>query len=156
MTWTKRMTVAVCMVAVCTGMMSAQQYTIKKSKITVMVGEDQNCLQGISVSDRFPGGRRLCADYPDGVSNRLKKLVGFAVELEAFWTFEGDLNRGAPVALGRIFRIDGEKVDDTCATKAHSLGGTPMATNGKDAASCLPIRAERRKLRWPEGSATRQ
>ena len=139
MTRTKRMIVAVCMVAVCTGMMSAQQYTIKKSKITVMVGEDQNCPQGISVSGHFPGGLRLCADYPEGISNRLKKLVGSAVDLEAFWTFEGDLKRGTPVALGRVFRIDGEKVDDTCATKAHSLGGTAMTANGKDAASCLPI-----------------
>jgi hypothetical protein len=53
------LTVVVCMFAVCTGITSAQQYTIKKRMLTVMVEEDQNCPQGISVSGHVSGGRRF-------------------------------------------------------------------------------------------------
>jgi hypothetical protein len=136
-TKTNILTVVVCMFVVCTGITSAQQYTIKKRMLTVMVEEDQNCPQGISVSGHVSGGRRLCVDYPAGVSARFQKLVGSEVEVEALWTFEGALKRDTPVALGRVLRIGGEEVDDTCATKAQFLGGRGMATSGKDAASTV-------------------
>jgi hypothetical protein len=78
-------------------------------------------------------------DYPEGVSYQLQRRVGSAVEVEALWTFEGDLKRETPVALGQVFSIGGEKVDDTCTTKTHFPEGKPMATNGKDAASTVVV-----------------
>jgi len=129
---TKRMTLVVCMFAVCMGMASAQQTTIRKKKMIVMVEQDKNCPQGISVSGRFAGGHRLCADYPEGVSYRFQKLVGSAVEVEAFWTFEGGLKRETPVALGQVFRIDGEKIEDTSKFAGNGTPSRPLTAKAGD------------------------
>ncbi len=139
MTRTKKVKVAICMLAFCMGITSAQQTTIKRRKMTVAVEKDKNCPQGISVSGRFVGGRQLCVDYPEGVSYQFQKLVGSTVEVEAFWTFEGDPKRDTAVALGQVIRIGGDKVDDTCAIKTHSSGVTPIANNGKDAAPTVAV-----------------
>jgi hypothetical protein len=148
MNTTKKMMVMVLMAAVCTGMASTQQTTIKKRKITVMVEQDKNCPQGISVSgisvsSPSVGSGQLCVDYPEGVSYQFQKLVGSTVEVEALWTFESGLKRETPVALGQVLRIGSEKVDskveDACATKTHFSDATPGAANGKakDAASIV-------------------
>ncbi len=89
----------------CMGMASAQQFTIKRSKLTVVVESDENCHHGISVSrDRQDGGQ-LCADYPEGVVNDLQKYAGSTVEVEALWTFLGDGKSNIPVALDKVYKI---------------------------------------------------
>lgn len=136
MNTTKKMMVLIFMAAVCTAMASAQQSTIKKRKMSVMVAEDKNCPQGISVSARFAGSGPLCVDYPEGVSYQFQELVGSTVEVEALWTFDGGLKRETPVGLGQVLSIGGEKVAEkvnaTGATKTHSSQKMPMATNGNN------------------------
>jgi hypothetical protein len=112
---TKKLALLVLMSTVCLGVASAQQFTIKRKKMTVTIEKNKNCPLGISVSGRFVEGRHLCADYPEGVLHPLEKLIGSAAEVEAFWTFEGNPKRETPVALGKVIRVDGDKVDDAVA-----------------------------------------
>lgn len=130
---TKRMMVAVLMFAVCLGTASAEHRINKKMKMTVTVEGDGNCSQGISVSGDSLGGRQLCAVYPQGVGEHFQKYVGSIVEVEAQWRFEGDPKTDAPIALGKVYKIGREKVNDPCALgKIGFLAGMTMVANGAD------------------------
>jgi hypothetical protein len=129
----KRMIVALLMVAVCLGTASAERRINKKMKMTVTVEEDGNCSQGISVSGNSLGGRQLCADYPQGVGKHFQKYMGSIVEVEAQWNFEGDPKTDAPIALGKVYKIGRDKVNDPCALgKIGFLAGMTMVANGAD------------------------
>lgn len=113
------------MLAISAASAFGQHATIKKRTISVVVQKDRNCLQGISVSTGAIGGRRLCADYPAGISNRFRKFVGSQIRLEAFWTFEGELKHERPVALGVILGINGDSVNGTTVAREHLVEGRP-------------------------------
>lgn len=131
---TKRMMVVILMFAVCLGTASAEHRINKKKKMAVTIEEDGNCSQGISVSGDSLGGRQLCADYPQGVGDHFQKYVGSKVEVEAQWSFEGDPKTEAPIALGKVFKIGREKVNDPCALgKIGFLAAMTMVANSADA-----------------------
>lgn len=130
---TKKMIGVVLMFAVCMGTAFAEHRVNKKKKMTVTVEEDGNCSQGISVSGDSLGGRQLCADYPQGVGGHFQNYVGSIVEVEAQWSFEGDPKTEAPIALGKVYKIGREKVNDPCALgKIGFLAAMTMAANGAD------------------------
>jgi hypothetical protein len=97
--------------AVCQGISFAQQFTIKKDTIRVVVEDDKNCRQGMSVSGIALGGHHLCADYPEGISREFKKLVGLTVEVKASWTFGADA-KNIPIALGEVLSIQDQQSKD--------------------------------------------
>ena len=99
------------LLAVCRGISSAQEFTIKKDTIRVVVEDDKNCPQGIAVSGVALGGHHLCADYPEGISHEFKKLVGSTVEVKASWTFRTDA-KNIPIALGEVLNIQDEQSTD--------------------------------------------
>ena len=135
---TKRTMVAVLLFAVCLGTASAEHRINKKMKMTVAVEEDGNCSQGISVSGDALRGRQLCADYPQGVGAHFQKYVGSMVEVEAQWNFEGDPKTDPPIALGKVYKIGREKVNDPCALgKIGFLAGMTMVANGADPAATV-------------------
>ena len=62
-----------------------------------------------------------------------RKYVGSIVEVEAQWSFEGDPKTDAPVAIGKVYKIGREKVNDPCALgKIGFLAGMTMVANGAD------------------------
>ena len=111
----------------------AEHRVNKKKKITVTVELDGNCSLGISVSGDALGGQQLCADAPQGVGNSFQRYVGTEVEVEASWAFTGNPKTDAPVALGKVFRIGRQKVNDPCALgKLGFMAAMTMVYNGAD------------------------
>lgn len=130
---TKRMIGVVLMFAVCLGSAFADHKVNKKKKMTVMVELDENCAQGISVSNEAWGDRQLCTDYPQGAGDHFQKYVGSTVEVEAKWTFEGDPKTSLPVGIGKVFKVGHEKINDSCAiSKLGFIAGMAMAAQGVD------------------------
>jgi hypothetical protein len=131
---TKRMIGVALMVAVCLGSAFADHKVNKKKKMTVMVEQDDNCAQGISVSNEAWGDRQLCTDYPQGAGDHFQKYVGSTVEVEAKWTFEGDPKTSLPLGIAKVFKVGREKVNDPCAvSKLGLIAGIAAAASGVDA-----------------------
>lgn len=131
---TKAFAAVVLMLVVCLGSSFAQHKVSKKKKIVVAVQENGDCSQGVSLSGDALGGATLCADSPQGVGGHFQKYIGSEVEVEARWTFEGNPKSDAPIAVGRVFKIGREKVNDPCALgKVGFLAGMMMVANGADA-----------------------
>jgi hypothetical protein len=130
---TKKLIGGFLMFAVCLGTAFAEHRVNKKKKITVTVEQDANCSQGISISGDSLGDRQLCADYPQGVGDHFQKYVGTTVEVEARWAFDGNTKTDAPIALGKVYKIGREKINDPCAVgKVGFLAGVMMVANGAD------------------------
>ncbi len=126
-----KMLVVLMFVAVCLGMASAEQ--TKKKKLTVIVEENGNCANGISVSDESWGDRQLCADTPNVAAGYLRPYVGQAVEIEAQWSFAGDPKTDSPDSLNKVLKVDGSKVIDPCAvSKIGFIAGMAYAAAGGD------------------------
>jgi hypothetical protein len=87
----------------------------KKQPIVVTVTLTSNCLQGISLTGDILGDREFCADEPQGVGNYFQRFVGSDIEVEARWTFDGNLRTDAPTGLGKVFKIGREKVSSSGA-----------------------------------------
>ena len=96
---------------VCQGICAAQQFTVRKRTIAVLVEEDRNCPEGISVSTGVRSGFPLCADYPTGISQQLKQFAGSVVNIRAWWTFGTD-SRITPLALGGVLSIQAQPRQD--------------------------------------------
>jgi len=131
---TKAFAAVVLMLVFGLGSAFAEHKVNKKKKIVVAVQEDGNCSQGISLTGEALGGAALCADNPQGVGSHFQKYVGSEIEVEARWAFDGNPKSGAPIAVGRVFKIGREKVNDPCALgKVGFLAGVMMVANGADA-----------------------
>jgi hypothetical protein len=89
----------------CTSIAFAQQFTIKRAKLTVVVQADESCRSGLSVSSYVYNGHQLCADYPERAAKNLQKYTGSTFEIEALWTFPGDGSSNIPVGLGKVYTI---------------------------------------------------
>ncbi len=101
---------------------SAQHFIIMKRRFAVTVEENAACPRGIAVYGDSIDGHHLCADYPEGVVDLLHDFVGSTVAIEAMWTFLPDPRDQAPIALGGITMIGGEKV------QAEAIGETKLAS----------------------------
>ena len=106
----KTIAAVIFLLTVCQGICSAQQFTVRKRTIAVLVEENRNCPQGISVSTGV-GSFPLCADYPTGISEQLKQFTGSVVNLRAWWTF-GTNSRITPLALGGVLDIQAQASQD--------------------------------------------
>jgi hypothetical protein len=108
--------------------------------MTVIVEKSGDCRHGISLSDASWGDRHLCADYPDAAADALQGYVGSAIDVEAQWTFEGDAETEAPVAIAKVLKVRGKKVYDPGAiNKLGFIAGLAMAANGADSATAASL-----------------
>jgi hypothetical protein len=105
----------------CLANSSGQDFTIKKKKLTVLVEQNSECRQEVSVSGSLLSGRKLCVDYPQAAAQRLRMKVGTPVELEALWTFSGKNDSQGPIAVGAVSAIAAERFASNPRT---SVAGT--------------------------------
>jgi len=130
---TKKFIGVVLMLAVA-GSAFADHKVNKKKKLMVTVEQDDNCAQGISVSNEAWGDRQLCTDYPQGAGDHFQKYVGSAIEVEARWTFEGDSKTTLPIGIVKVYKVGREKINDPCAiNKLGLIAGIAAMTQGVDA-----------------------
>ena len=124
----KRLAMACFALTVCLGSASAQQFIIQKKRLVVRIEQNCHCPQGISISATPLGSRLLCADYPEGIADQLRKFVGSTVELEGLWTFLPGSTSNAPVALGTVSMIGPDRVN--VFSDAHNSAGSATPPSG--------------------------
>jgi len=114
----------------CLASSSGQDFTIKKKKLTVLVEQNSECPEGVSVS-ASRSGRKLCVDYPRAAAQRLRMKFGTTMELEALWTFSVKTDSQDPVAVGMVSGIAQERFVSNPQTSGEEIA-TPRVPRPKN------------------------